>query len=614
MASSSPIFTHFHQLPDGPSTSSDQFKLASPGLICKHCSRLVPGSYKASSDFHTHMKRWHEDIMIETPPAAEPTSTMPGTSAQSSWKDTDAKQVELTDHLMKFICNSSHPPSIVDEPDFRALLNKAQPSYNMPSQEYLTTTIVPTKKEQLHTKIFHRLEKIPATSLLVEVFERTSRPTQENLDKRTYIAITAHFIDNFQLQHAMLSCKQIKGSQDVANISRQCMEVVDMFNLKGKITAIIFAGTCIICSVTMHCAFSSNIGKMAESHMIHILEAVGIKKPGKDKLSEGEEEHKEKDDDKDDDDENNDDVTSLLVLISQHAKSLYVADIAFEAGEVSGLHVPLTSIPSFLETLLRVSAHTTGNTCSKLHQRFIFSTFGSHINNGINQQPYDANLNVDELTTYDRDVIQEIRILCAPVFEAMEKCKGDKAVTASLVIPCIRGLRSEYNKLSTTHPSQTMTDLKSSLEKHFSYFETIEVFQVAAALDPRFKLDWCSPDEAEKMRRLLHDKVAALSSLNGSSKTLEESPKKKFKLFQFMSSSTGQSQVDRYLVEPSLDEDADPLQYWSQKRYAYPELAQLAVNVLATPVSASLDVPERDYYSDVHFEEFMFLRSNFHLE
>ena len=45
-----PIFQHFHP-PADPTCSTGQLK-----LICKYCAKLVSGSYKATSNFHTHVK------------------------------------------------------------------------------------------------------------------------------------------------------------------------------------------------------------------------------------------------------------------------------------------------------------------------------------------------------------------------------------------------------------------------------------------------------------------------------------------------------------------------------------------------------------------------------
>ena len=63
------IFDHF-LTPTGIKTG--QFKMKS-----KHCNKPVSGSYAANSNFHTHIKRHHPDIVIQTAASfsAQPSAT-----------------------------------------------------------------------------------------------------------------------------------------------------------------------------------------------------------------------------------------------------------------------------------------------------------------------------------------------------------------------------------------------------------------------------------------------------------------------------------------------------------------------------------------------------------
>ena len=61
----------------------------------------------------------------------------------AQWKATDPKQIEMTEYLVRYICNSLKPLSEVENPDFCALLKKAQPAYKIPSRKYFSSKIHP---------------------------------------------------------------------------------------------------------------------------------------------------------------------------------------------------------------------------------------------------------------------------------------------------------------------------------------------------------------------------------------------------------------------------------------------------------------------------------------
>ena len=75
--------------------------------------------------------------------------------------------------------------------------------------------------------------------------------------------------------------------------------------------------------------------------------------------------------------------------------------------------------------------------------------------------------------------------------------------TSSLVIPCVRGLWAEMEELSSTYKSKMVATLRSSIDKRLTKFEQTENFQIAAALDPRWKLAWCTPEEVITVSHLM---------------------------------------------------------------------------------------------------------------
>ncbi len=75
-----------------------------------------------------------------------------------------------------------------------------------------------------------------------------------------------------------------------------------------------------------------------------------------------------------------------------------------------------------------------------------------------------------------------MREILKPFEVATDQCQGQNVVTASLVIPCIRGLRAELLELSATYKSKMVSTLQSSLERRMGKYEEEEDFQLAAIL------------------------------------------------------------------------------------------------------------------------------------
>ncbi|KAI6648432.1 Zinc finger BED domain-containing protein 4-like [Oopsacas minuta] len=115
---------------------------------------------------------------------------------------------------------------------------------------------------------------------------------------------------------------------------------------------------------------------------------------------------------------------------------------------------------------------------------------------------------------------------------------------------------------------------------------------MAAILDPRWKLDWYRPDEVTRCTNFLIEKVSLQYGPNEMDEleTTASTARKRCRLFNFMvsqsiliSNSKGpsQTQVEIYLSQPTISENAEPLIYWEKE---FPQLTKVALCYLATPL------------------------------
>ena len=310
---------------------------------------------------------------------------------------------------------------------------------------------------------------------------------------RAYIGITGPFTEDFQLQIVMLACRRFEGSHTAENVLSNYQDIIKQFNLDGKVVYII----------------TDNAANMLKAF---------VKFPD----VEGDSGDSESDENDDEDEDvympvDSQDVLDYLpkhISCFIHTLQLVVHDGIKQIGAVSSIINKVSKMVSYVRyscqaTTLFEGGHklqakndTRWNSTNKMLKSLLDAGPAR-----IEQLNYSA-----KLTKYEMKVISEITAVLTPFELATIQSQTQKLVTSSLVIPCIRGLRSELKELSKTYKSKMVTTLISSIERRLVKYEEQEFFQLAAALDPRWKLDWCYNSEANHIKELLSKKVSELNS------------------------------------------------------------------------------------------------------
>ena len=241
---------------------------------------------------------------------------------------------------------------------------------------------------------------------------------------------------------------------------------------------------------------------------------------------------------------------------------------------------------------------------------------------------------------HDMNIVKDLVEILTPFEWATDLTQGQNKVTASVILPVVRGLRSEINDLHHKFKSRFVATLKSSIDSRLTKYEQ-ECFKLAAALDPRWKLAWCATQESKDVKQLIIQKVTILYESNPQATTRIESahpsdseqPPKRSKLFQFMGNipiartaptdnvDAVISKVEAYFDSPCLPEDTDPLEYWKSQQSQQPQLANLACQYLSIPASSGpverlfsiagkVFRPDRCRLADTLFEKLMFIGCN----
>ena len=261
-------------------------------------------------------------------------------------------------------------------------------------------------------------------------------------------------------------------------------------------------------------------------------------------------------------------------------------------------------------------------------------------------------LDTQTLTVYDRKVLEDLVEILTPFETATHCVQGDNIVTSSMIVPCVKVLKSKVELLSRKYTSRFVATLKASVYSRLGKYEDVHVFLMASALDPRFKLKWCKPVEFIHLKAALIEEVEKnqqdqgtdmiiqmTETSNSSNEAVQtqrsdlEPPAKKMKtFFNDLIGETASSNsiitpnditlmVEEYLLSPCLPQEEDPLEFWKLNQVKYSPLAKLAPQFLCVPASSApverlfsiagkVFRPERCRLTDKRFEELMFIRCN----
>ena len=83
-------------------------------------------------------------------------------------------------------------------------------------------------------------------------------------------------------------------------------------------------------------------------------------------------------------------------------------------------------------------------------------------------------LDTHKLTAYDHKILEDVVEILTPFETATHCIQGDKVVTSSMVVPCVRVLKSTIDSLSHKYTSRFVATLKASINNRLSKYENID--------------------------------------------------------------------------------------------------------------------------------------------
>lgn len=246
------------------------------------------------------------------------------------------------------------------------------------------------------------------------------------------------------------------------------------------------------------------------------------------------------------------------------------------------------------------------------------------------------------LTAENYIVVEEIMRMLEPFEVATTTISGESYVTASLIIPLLRGISIKLAYLDasvlTVEGRQVLNSLVKSVDERLRPFNTRTVNKLATILDPRFKKHgFKTPEEADNAAQLLQGEHAAfiastpteMSDIQASTSTSTAEANSVSDDLLFLSDQVRHTtpvvesiiDVRQYLEKPPIHKHACALKYWAKSTNVLSIMANKYLCCAATSVpserifsKAGLIMNEkRNRLKEKNLNTLLFINQNFNL-
>ena len=212
-------------------------------------------------------------------------------------------------------------------------------------------------------------------------------------------------------------------------------------------------------------------------------------------------------------------------------------------------------------------------------------------------------------TWQDIEVLESMNAAVTPLLEFTDSLSGESYVTVSYVKPVLHLFRTNLLKLNeedTQLTKEMKTKIMTYLDEKYAGPDTDDLLDMATLMDPRFKVQYIRPEKvrAIKMRAVSEgvnegqsqagaSEGAADQGAEGGAAAATEPPlplgvkKQRKSLGSFFKKQSQEeddlplteeqkveSELEKYLMCPDADSEAEPLDWWRLHGHNFPRLSQ----------------------------------------
>lgn len=585
----SPLWTHFEE------TAPKKAK-------CTYCSRIIALSSSSIGSLTRHMKAVHPTVNIkvdrqestigeitERPPVlhevvcAETSTTNTATSstttnmatATSSTITTTSRQnipsmtdyvvvkkplpqhklQQLDEQLVRMIAKGYHALRMVEEKEFRTFIEMLNPGYTLPTRKTLSESLLP----KLYNKVleYAKFQITKATAVCITTDGWTS------IVNDGYVAITAHFIDQEidKLVSIMIGCIHFKESHTSLNLKDFLQEKFIEWGVDKRIGAIVSDNAANIVGAvqlggwrSIRC-FAHSLNLVVQTSIAKIKDTIGKVKQ----------------------------IVEYFHRSPPGAKKLKEIQQQMQLEPLKLKQDVSTRWNSTYEMLCRIN----------------------NIKNAVIATL--ALMRTDLMLTEDDWVVIEKSIPILKIFyEVTKEISCEEYVTCSKVIVFCKLINTQIKKCTEERviPIQELIhSLGVQMTLRFQDIESNLLLSEATICDPRFKKNgFSSSKNFDKAAAQLKLKIGAMDPISeivpvqvkgapipprNPTSIWEDFDAEVSKLVPENPIAAGIVEFDKYIQEPLINRQENPLKWWKERKAVYPRLYSYMLkrlNIMATSV------------------------------
>lgn len=384
----------------------------------------------------------------------------------SSYQEGGQKSEKIIHSLMYIVCKDNQPLSIVEDKGFRHLMHTVSPNFKIPSRRDLSRRIF-LLYDSMKEVFINKLKNVQCISLTTDIWT--------DIQTRSYIGITIHFVDNYVLNSGLLGVYELDERHSSEYIASKLIDVCKEWNISNQSVVAVTTDGAANMIKAVELAFDKKRQIICFAHALNLVAQQAIS--------------------------NVPEIVTLVLKIKNIVKwfkqSVIASDDLRKATKGEGKL--LQEVP------------TRWNSTFYMLERFI--TLKQIVNDIVHRHISAP----DMASAKEIHDISEIIDLLRPLEAATKELCAQKYVTTSMVIPMVSILQKNINEFKPTQ--QLGFQLKAVIliqcDKRFGSIESCSLLGMATVLDPRFKKIYFKNAVAlSNMLKYISDEIKQKQSLS----------------------------------------------------------------------------------------------------
>lgn len=526
----------------------------------------------------------------------------------------DSKK-KIDAQLLKLFYCDYQPFRIVEDLGFRQFVRALNPNYELPTRQTISNSFIPSLYEECVLRVKEVVSQVSSVSLTTDAW--TSRTND------SFVAITIHFVDDdFKMRSVLLKCAHFDDSHTSVNLAKDLKNVAEEWGLEKKILLAVTDNASNIKSAIIKELGWNHFGCYAHTLNLVVQNSLSL-------------------------DIIKDLIDRVKIIVGHFKRSPKATSLLIKTQQNCGIKNPLK---------LRQDIATRWNSTFYMLQRF------TELEEAVRTTVALLDVRLPHISAEEWQILRDLQKVLEPFEEATRAVSGQQYLTASLVIVITNGLIDICQEVLASpefavNAKVITKKLQKELNERVGKVEYSNTLSMCTFLDPRFKTIFFKNNDA--IERTKKNVITALANIIAkkdleqnifevpnhknpkdnamNTTTTDQNKKPKLSLWasvdkvssdnhQPIKSSTSRAivEVQRYMEDNPLERKKDPLTWWLENKFAYPNLFLLAKDkgcVVATSVpcehlfskAGQIICERRTRLGNMKAQQLLFLNTNFKL-